>query len=77
MHPPGETGRGGGARAPEASKRAGGAAPVGGEGLLVLIGECADNARGAPIGAAGAVRVCRYEDMVRSSVLRITVEVNF
>lgn len=65
---PGETGRGGGARASEASKRAGGAAPWGGDGLRVRMGEWAERARGAPIGDAGEVRVCRYEEIGRAHV---------
>merc|ERR1719253_2024163 len=54
---PGETGRGGGERAGDCSKRAGGGEPWGGDGLLVLIGACGDNARGADIGTRGEVLV--------------------
>merc|ERR1719359_2180834 len=58
---PGDTGRGGGERAGDCSKRAGGGEPWGGDGLLVLTGEFGESARGAGCATRGDVRVCLYE----------------
>merc|ERR1712159_7765 len=64
---PGETGRGGGARAGDCSNRAGGGDPWGGDGLRVRIGEWGESARGADMGTRGLVLVCLYDDIVAGS----------